>query len=126
MVLKRLIDNAIKYNKQGFPEVWINFKIEGEHSILSVKDNGIGIAPDFQKKIFDMFTRLHNRGAYSGTGMGLSYCKKLLSNYGGTITVESVEGEGSTFNIIIPTKTVYGEQDRIFVSTIKSSITTDN
>ena len=64
---------------------------------IEIEDNGIGIDPAHQSKIFEMFQRLHNRTQYSGNGIGLSICKKIVAIHGGEIGVESEEGRGSKF-----------------------------
>ncbi len=97
-VLQNLVGNSLKYHKADVPPVIIiSCKETKTHFRFAVKDNGIGIAPEFFDKIFIIFQRLHNREEYSGTGIGLAIAKKIIENLGGKIWVESEEGKGSTF-----------------------------
>jgi light-regulated signal transduction histidine kinase (bacteriophytochrome) len=102
-LLQNLIGNAIKYQSPTSKPI---IKIAGEERsndwLISVQDNGIGISPAFKEKIFVVFQRLHNKDAYSGTGIGLSICKKIIDKAGGKIWVESELGNGSTFYFTIP------------------------
>lgn len=102
-LLQNLVGNALKYHRSDVvPEV----RITGEQNLLewkfTVSDNGIGIDRAFQEKIFIIFQRLHNREEYSGTGIGLAICKKIVDHYGGRIWVDSIPGEGSHFHFTIP------------------------
>lgn len=96
-LFKNLIENGIKYNKSDFPRIDILCLDKGENYEFLIRDNGIGISPEFTVKIFEMFTRLHNREKFEGTGLGLSFCQKIVENHGGKIWVESIEGKGSSF-----------------------------
>ncbi len=97
-VFQNLISNSLIYHKPGVPPViHIECKATKTHFQFSVKDNGIGIAPEYFEKIFIIFQRLHNKEEYSGTGMGLAITKKIIENLGGKIWIESIEGNGSTF-----------------------------
>lgn len=101
VVLKNLIENGIKYNDSAEPTIHISFERSEKHFKLIITDNGIGIPKDYQEKIFEMFVRLHNRSEYSGSGMGLAFCKKMLISNGGDIIVESAKGKGSTFVVSV-------------------------
>jgi len=97
-VFQNLIGNSLKYHSEDrAPIITITCKDGKTHYQFAVKDNGIGIAPEFFDKIFIIFQRLHNKEQYSGTGMGLAITKKIIENLGGKIWVKSEEGKGSTF-----------------------------
>lgn len=101
-VLQNLISNALKYHSKNIPTIIkIEVKEEDKFWQFAVKDNGIGINEEYHQKIFIIFQRLHNKDEYSGTGMGLAICKKIVENLGGKIWVEAEEGKGSTFYFTI-------------------------
>jgi light-regulated signal transduction histidine kinase (bacteriophytochrome) len=98
-LFQNLVGNAIKYQNPGIPQIHISAARRGKTSwTFAVKDNGLGIDPQYFEKIFGMFQRLHKRDEYSGTGVGLAICKKIVERHGGTLTVESALGQGSTFS----------------------------
>jgi len=102
-VFQNLIANSLKYHKAGVPPtIEVAADQYDSHWQFSVKDNGLGISPEYFQKIFVIFQRLHNKDEYSGTGMGLSICKKIIEHLGGRIWVESEEGRGSTFFFTLP------------------------
>jgi PAS domain S-box-containing protein len=101
-VFQNLIDNALKYRGTDPPQVHIAAEQDDHEWIFSVRDNGIGIAPEYHERIFQLFKRLHTREKYSGTGIGLSLVKKIIERHNGRIWVESGEGKGATFFFTIP------------------------
>lgn len=101
-LFQNLISNAVKFSGKEKPIVEIGCTRQDDHLRFFIKDNGIGIPPEYQKKIFEMFTRLHSRKTYEGTGIGLASCKKIVDRHGGDIWVESTPGKGSTFFVKMP------------------------
>lgn len=111
-----LIDNALKYSRNGIiPEIHVNSKIvPGElvtgfglkkiahYHCITFSDNGIGFDQKYAHKIFEIFQRLHSKNEYSGTGIGLTICKKVVQNHNGYITASAIPGEGATFTIFFP------------------------
>lgn len=102
-VFQNLVSNAVKFCKEGQPpRVKIEGYQEGKWCTFSVQDNGIGIAPEHQSHIFDLFHRLHEESLYEGTGVGLSIVQRIVESHGGSLWVESISGEGSTFKFTLP------------------------
>jgi signal transduction histidine kinase len=110
-----IIGNAIKYKKDDtIPEIEIDSRIvrgetlnipkakESEYLQITIRDNGIGFDQEYKEKIFDLFQRLHSKENYSGTGIGLAICKKIIQQHNGFIEAESEKGNGSTFKIFLP------------------------
>ncbi|MCL5037857.1 MAG: PAS domain S-box protein [Chloroflexi bacterium] len=101
-LFQNLVGNAIKFNKKEPPEVGVSVGDLGDRWQFAVKDNGIGIEPEYRERIFSLFQRLHGREEYPGTGLGLAISKKIVERHGGNIWVESAQGKGSTFYFTIP------------------------
>ncbi len=101
-VLRNLIDNAVKHNPQTPCKIWIDSRQVDSMIEFVVRDNGPGIPKAFQERIFQIFQMLKPRDDIEGSGMGLAIVKKIVENYGGTISLESVTGKGSTFRFTFP------------------------
>lgn len=97
LVLQNLITNAVKFRGEASPKVHIAAVEYPKHWKLTVSDNGIGIAPEHQERIFKIFQRLHSRAEYPGTGIGLAVCRRIIERHGGETGVESELTKGSTF-----------------------------
>jgi PAS domain S-box-containing protein len=101
-LFQNLISNAIKFCSDQPPQIHISSQRRADTWLFSVQDNGIGIDSEYIDRIFLIFQRLHSRGEYPGTGIGLAICKKIIERHGGSIWVESQPGQGSTFYFTIP------------------------
>ena len=97
-----LVENGLKYNDSPEPRIEIDLAVNSASAVLTIADNGIGIAPEFHERVFGMFKRLHTTDAYQGTGLGLAVCRKVVERLGGAITLDSDVGRGSTFTVVLP------------------------
>jgi PAS domain S-box-containing protein len=105
-LLVNLLSNSLKYHGENNPEIEVGYNEDPGNWIFYVKDNGIGIDPKFFDKIFIIFQRLHNKSEYSGTGIGLAICKKIVEIHKGKVWIESELSKGSTFYFSIPKQTI--------------------
>lgn len=107
VLLQNLLSNAIKFRSaEREPRIEVSSRpgtAQGEAQII-VSDNGIGIAPEYHDRVFGLFQRLHNREEYAGSGLGLTLCKRIASNHGGQIGLESEFGVGTRFHITLRTE----------------------
>ncbi|MCB0836193.1 MAG: GHKL domain-containing protein [Bacteroidetes bacterium] len=102
-LFQNLLENALKYHKESIPpKIEINHKISPRKVTICIKDNGVGITPEFHERIFHIFYRLPVEKTKKGTGIGLTICKKIVERHNGKIWVESKPGEGSTFCFTLP------------------------
>jgi len=104
-LIQNLVGNGIKFRREGVaPVVHVDAERKGDEWVISVRDNGIGVEEKHFEDVFVVFRRLHKRGEYNGTGIGLSVTKKIAERHGGRIWLKSTPNEGSTFFIALPVK----------------------
>jgi light-regulated signal transduction histidine kinase (bacteriophytochrome) len=101
-LFQNLISNAIKFRGVKSPHISISARSGDDKWFFSVRDNGIGITPEYYNRIFGIFQRLHTKDEYPGSGIGLAICKKIIEQHNGRIWVESQPGKGTTFYFTIP------------------------
>ncbi len=103
-LLQNLLGNALKYRKKDAPPVvQLNCaRVDKRFWAITIKDNGIGFNDQYTDKIFKMFERLHGRMEYSGSGIGLAICKKIVQRHGGTIGAMSAPDQGATSTVTMP------------------------
>ncbi|SFF93551.1 PAS domain S-box-containing protein [Halopelagius inordinatus] len=101
-VFQNLLDNAIEYSGDEPPRIRVSAEREGAYWRVSVSDEGIGIDPADEERVFDVFQRLHNHDEHSGAGIGLALCQRIVERHGGDIWVDSDPGEGTTFSLTLP------------------------
>ncbi len=102
LLLQNLVENGLKYNRSERPVVKVSGSQKGEMVTLRIRDNGIGISPEYQIKVFELFSRLHSNEDFEGSGMGLSICHTIVSQAGGRIQLQSLEGHGTEVIISLP------------------------
>jgi light-regulated signal transduction histidine kinase (bacteriophytochrome) len=101
-LLQNLIDNSIKFRSKEPPRIHVGARQLSERLLFFVRDNGIGIDPQYTGRVFAIFQRLHSRDDYPGTGIGLAICRKIIERHGGHIWVDSEPGKGATFYFTLP------------------------
>jgi light-regulated signal transduction histidine kinase (bacteriophytochrome) len=101
-LFQNLIENAIKYRREETPRIAVSAERNDGQWVFRVQDNGIGIGPEYKERIFGLFKRLHNSDEFSGTGIGLAICQRIVDRYRGRIWVESEPGNGSAFFFSVP------------------------
>ncbi len=101
-VFQNLLENALTYSGDEPPRVRVDAERRGDEWEIAVRDEGIGIGPDDQDRIFEVFERLHGREEYEGAGIGLALCERIVERHGGEIAIDSEPGEGTTVSVVLP------------------------
>jgi signal transduction histidine kinase len=111
-LMQNLVSNAIKFRREGVaPEVSVDATVSESTMLLTVRDNGIGFEPQYARRIFRVFERLHGRGEYPGTGIGLALCRRIVERHGGTVVADSEPDAGATFTVTMPIR----QRDEVLV-----------
>ena len=102
-LFQNLIGNAVKFRSPDRPaQVCVSVRQQPDEWLFSVQDNGVGFEQQYENKLFLIFQRLHSRGQYPGTGIGLAICKRIVERHGGRIWATGTPGQGAVFSFTIP------------------------